>query len=133
MAILVNKLAQAISGIMQAIDTGVIDAAGLIGAGDLAGVRPPEKVVFGGDVITAVNDLRSERVTVQGASSVVIETGQVVTTEDVFLDGVYNHTNTTIEAPRITTKTTSVSTTIKTTHEDQAIGIVFEYPGPKLK
>jgi hypothetical protein len=129
MAILVNKLAQAISGIMEAIDTGVTDAAGLIGAG----VRPPEKVVFGGDIIMAVNDLSTERVTIQGASSVVTETGQVVTREDVFLNGVYNHTNTTIETPRITTQTTSASATTKTTPEDQAIGMVFEYPGLKSK
>lgn len=128
MAILVNKLAQAISGVMAGINDGIEQAGNYVDV-----VRPPEKVVFDGDIIMAVNDLSTERVTVQEASSVAVETGQVVTTEDVYLDGVYNHTNTTTEAPRTTTETTSASTTTKTTHEDQAIGMVFEYPGPKSK
>jgi len=128
MAILVNKLAQAISGVMAGINDGIEQAGNYVDV-----VRPPEKVVFGGDIIMAVNDLRTEHVTVQEASSVVVEMGQIVTTEDVYLDGVYNHTNTTIESPRTTTETMSASTTIKTTHEDQAIGMVFEYPGPKSK
>lgn len=128
MAILVNKLAQAISGVMAGINDGVEQAGNYV---DVA--RPPEKVVFLGDIIMAVNDLKKEKTSVQDAASVVVEAGRVVTTEDVYLDGVYNHTNTTIEAPRTTTQIASASTTIKTTHEDQAIGMVFEYPGPKSK
>lgn len=128
MALLVNKLAQAISGVMAGINDGIEQAGNYVDV-----VRPPEKVVFGGDIIMAVNDLSTERVTVQEASSVAVETGQVVTTEEVYLDGVYNHTNTITEAPRTNTETTSAQTLTKTTFEDQAVGMKFEYPGPTSK
>ena len=128
MAILVNKLAQAISGVMAGINDGIEQAGNYVDV-----VRPPEKVVFDGDIIMGLNDLDNKRIVVQQPSSVVTEFSQVVTKEDVYLDGVYNHTNTTTEAPRTTTETTSAQTLVKTTFEDQAIGMKFEYPGPKSK
>lgn len=128
MALLVNKLAQAISGVMAGINDGIEQAGNYVDV-----VRPPEKVIFDGDIIMGLNELKIERITTLQPSSTVTQFSQVVTTEDVYLDGIYNHTNTTTEAPRTNTETTSAQTLTKTTFEDQAVGMKFEYPGPKSK
>ena len=133
MAIIVNNLQRVISEVMAAIDTGVVEAAGMIGSGDLSGVRPPEKVVFDGDVIFELNGLSTNTVTSQGPSTTTTDYGPVVTKEDVYLDGVYNHTNVTTEAPYRKTDVLGATAQTKTNYEDQSINMVLEYPGPQLK
>ena len=128
MAIVVNNLQRVISEVMAAIDTGVVEAAGMIG-----GVRPPEKVVFDGDVILEINGLSANTVTSQGPSTTTTDYGPVVTKEAVYLDGVYNHTNVTTKAPYRKTDVLGATIQTKTTYEDQSINMVLEYPGPQLK
>ena len=133
MAIIVNNLQRVISEVMAAIDTGVLDASGMIGSGDISGVRPPEKVIFDGDIILELNGLSRNTVTSQGASTITTDYGQVVTKEDVYLDGVYNHTDVTTKAPHTKTDLLSATIDTKITHEDQSINMILEYPGPKSK
>jgi hypothetical protein len=126
MALTANLVAQAVSEIMSGINLGVQNAADYVDA-----VRPPERVVFTGDIITGLNEIPRE-VVEDGTSKVtsVYDSG-AVTREEVYLDGVYNHTNLSVELPSISTQTLDVG--VKTTRffEDNAVEILFVYPGVK--
>lgn len=126
MALVSSYLPQAVSEIMSGINLGIQGASEHVDA-----VRPPEKVVFSGDIITGINEIHRE-IEEEGASIVRVTTSSPVTiTDHVSLDGVYNHTDTTVSSEKVTTET--VTGGVKTTRfsEDNAIGMKFIYPGAK--
>jgi hypothetical protein len=127
MALLVNNLPRAIAGIMEGINDGIEDIGSIV-SNVIA--RPPEKVVFNMDAIVALNSL--ERVEIR-VSEPTVKT--IVATNVVETVSVNGNTTGLSPLPLITTNTT-VETTFggevrRTTHEDQAAGVVFEYPGVK--
>ena len=131
MALEINKLPQAISGVMNAIDEGLAQAgAGGFGFGYIDSVRPPEKVVFSADAIVGVNSLDRIQTIVEEPFVRTIVASNII--ERVS----YNGDEASVPLPPAPSFNTTIETTSKKTkhiktREDQAIGFVFEYPGPK--
>ena len=127
MALHVNSLPRAISGIIGGINDGIEDIGSIV-ANVIA--RPPEKVVFNMDAIVALNSL--ERVEIR-VSEPTVKT--IVATNVVETVSINGNTTGLSPLPLITTNTTVQSTSggevRRTTHEDQAVGAVLEIPGQK--
>lgn len=127
MALLVNNLPRAISGVMEGISEGVDDVGSLV-SNVIA--RPPEKVVFYMDAIVALNSLERVQITVSEPTVKTVVATNVVETTSINgnLTGLFplplTTTNTTVE-------TTSGGEVRRVTREDQSAGVVFEYPGVK--
>lgn len=127
MALLVNNLPRAIAGVMEGINDGVEDIGSIV-SNVIA--RPPEKVVFSMDAIVALNSLERVQIKVSGPTVKTIVATNVV--ETVSING-----NTTGLSPlpptttNTTVETTSGGEVRRVTREDQAAGVVFEYPGVK--
>ena len=126
MALTANLVAQAVSEIMSGINLGVQNAADYVDA-----VRPPEKVVFTGDIITGLNEIPRQIVEDNTPQVKTVYDSGATTLEDVYLDGVYNHTNISVDMPSISTQTTSSGPKVTRFFEDNAVEILFVYPGVK--
>ena len=128
MALRVNKLAQAISGVMAGINDGIEQAGNYV---DVA--RPPEKVVFSTDVILEANFFKREKTESSSLAVKTITKPRIV--EDVSITFNENATpaaNFTNELS-VSIQTTSVGKSMQRTYEDQSIGFTLNYPGPKSK
>lgn len=126
MALTVNRLPQAVSEIMSGINLGIQNALDHVDA-----VRPPEKVIFSGDIITGVNEIPRQIVEDNSPFVRVTVSSPVTTIDRVSLDGVYNHTDTTVEGESVVTETISSGAKVTRFFEDNAIGMEFIYPGAK--
>ena len=96
-------------------------------------VRPPPKVVFSGDMVIALNSLERIQTEVREPTVRVTEFGSKVSVDVVERDGVYSHTDITTRLPYTRTEEDSGGRVTKRSFEDQAVGVVLEYPGPTPK
>lgn len=127
MALLVNNLPRAIAGVMEGINDGVEDIGSIV-SNVIA--RPPEKVVFSMDAIVALNSLERVQIKVSEPTVKTIVATNVVETVSI------NGDTTGLSPLPLTTTNTTVETTSgrevrRVTREDQAAGVIFEYPGVK--
>jgi len=128
MALRVSQIPKAVAEVMAGISSGLEEARNTVDV-----VRPPPKVVFSGDMVIALNSLERIQTEVRGPSVRTTEFGPQVTVDVVERDGVYSHTDTTTRLPYSRTESELGSVVTKRAYEDQAIGVVLEYPGPEPK
>lgn len=112
---------------MEGINSGIEDVGSIV---PNVVARPPEKVVFNMDAIVALNSLERIQIKVSEPTVKTIVATNVV--ETVSING---DTTGLSPLPLVTTNTTVETTSVgevrRVTHEDQAAGVTFEYPGPK--
>lgn len=112
---------------MEGISEGVDDVGSIV-SNVIA--RPPEKVMFYMDAIVALNSLERVQLRVSEPTVKTVVTTNVVETTSI------NGNTTGLSPLPLTTTNTTVETTSggevrRVTREDQAAGVVFEYPGVK--
>ena len=128
MALRVSQIPKAVSEVMAGISAGLEEARNTVDV-----VRPPPKVVFSGDMVIALNSLERIQTEVREPTVRVTEFGSKVSVDVVERDGVYSHTDITTRLPYTRTEEDSGGRVTKRSFEDQAVGIVLEYPGPTPK
>lgn len=128
MALRVSQIPKAVAEVMAGISSGLEEARNTVDV-----VRPPPKVVFSGDMVIALNSLERIQTEVREPTVRVTEFGPQVSVDVVERDGVYSHTDITTRMPYTRTEVESGGETVKRSFEDQAVGIVLEYPGPTPK
>ena len=128
MALRVSQIPKAVSEVMAGISAGLEEARNTVDV-----VRPPPKVVFSGDMVIALNSLERIQTEVREPTVRVTEFGSKVSVDVVELDGVYSHTDITTRLPYTRTEEDSGGRVTKRSFEDQAVGVVLEYPGPTHK
>ena len=130
MAILVNKLAQAISGILAGINEGVEEVRGV--APDVQ-ARPPEIIIFEVSSILTLNSLKREELTEQGPATSATTAPAVNATDDFYIGGALVHSETYEDetAYSSTTTTTTTGVSRNTSFEDDAIGFTLNIKGPE--
>jgi ribosome-interacting GTPase 1 len=128
MALRVSQIPKAVAEVMAGISAGLEEARNTVDV-----VRPPPKVVFSGDMVIVLNSLERIQTEVREPTVRVTDFGPKVSVDVVERDGVYSHTDTTTRMPHTRTEEDSGGTVTKRSFEDQAVGIVLEYPGPTPK
>jgi hypothetical protein len=128
MALRVSQIPKAVAEVMAGISSGLEEARNTVDV-----VRPPPKVVFSGDMVIAVNSLERIQTEVRTPTVRTTEFGPKVVEDVVERDGVYSHTDITTRLPYTRTETELRSPSIRRTFDDQAVGVVLEYPGPEPK
>jgi ribosome-interacting GTPase 1 len=128
MALRVSQIPKAVSEVMAGISAGLEEARNTVDV-----VRPPPKVVFSGDMVIALNSLERIQTEVREPTVRVTEFGSKVSVDVVERDGVYSHTDITTRLPYTRTEEDSGGRVTKRSFEDQAVGVVLEYPGPTPK
>lgn len=125
MALSINNLPQAISEIMSGIDDGLHQAGDYIDS-----VRPPEKVIFSTDAILALNSIERIETRVSEPTVKTVTTSNIIETTSINGNqaGIFPLPT---QTTNTTTEVTSGGDLIKRGFEDQAVGFVFEFPGPK--
>jgi hypothetical protein len=128
MALIINNIPKAVSEVMQGINEGIEDVGSIVSN---VTADPPQKVVFYMDAIIDTNSLVRKKIKEKAISIKTVVSSNIV---EILA---FNNNNLTglnsVPPPSSHTTVETISTGLSQTlpREDQAIGVVLEYPGSK--
>lgn len=125
--LLVVRIPEVISGVINAINEGVEQAKNFIEY-----AAPPEKVVFTGGAAVSLNSLKRTTITEILPKKRITTVGEVQARDEFYLNGALVETKDYVDSSAYTIEQiTGAGGSERVTFENNAIGFVLEIPGPK--